>query len=493
LADTTDKTRKLATGETEVSSLPLAVDLDRTLIRTDSLIEHFLSSLFRHPRTTFLALRSLREGKAVFKKTVMSIAAMDGRNFPFNEQLVEYLRREKSEGRELHLVTAADQSVADFVAAEAGIFDSAVGSNNGHNLRGRHKLDYLQRRFPLGFAYAGDSRADLAVWQGARSAVLVGVTASTRRAVQAMGCAVELEIPPLRASIWDWLKLIRIHQWSKNVLLFVPLILGQSYRDPAAVLSVVLGFIAFGLTASGNYIFNDISDIAADRAHATKRYRPIAKATISAELAFAVAVVLVAAGLLLMTAQSFAAGGLLLVYLLSSLSYSVALKRLAMVDVFVLGGLYTLRILIGGYLVGAESSHWLVLFSFFFFFSLSLAKRHVEIVNAAAKLPPEATIKGRGYRVGDAPLTLAFGVGACLVSVMILSLYIATDMYPRSLYAQPQFLWGTAILVMMRASRVWLLSHRGELNDDPVAFALKDPPSMLMGAAAAGVLLLAIA
>jgi len=145
----------------------------------------------------------------------------------------------------------------------------------------------------------------------------------------------------------------------------------------------------------------------------------------------------------------------------------------------------------GGYLAGAAASHWLVMFSFFFFFSLSLAKRHVEIANAKRATTEDVSVIGRGYRTSDAPLTLALGVSTSLLSVLIFSLYIANDMYPRGLYHHPQWLWGDVILVMMWSSRIWLFSHRGELDDDPVSFALRDPPSLLMGLAAAVVLVLA--
>jgi 4-hydroxybenzoate polyprenyltransferase len=472
---------------------PLAVDLDRTLIRTDSLIEHFICSALRHPRKALLALRALRNGKAHFKSAVTSAVALDCSHLPFNEALLDYLRSERHEGRELHLVTAADQGIADVVAEKTGVFASAVGSSDGINLKGERKLAYLEDRFPDGFSYAGDSAADVLIWRKARSAVLVGVAKSTRRAVTAMGCIVEHEIAAERPAVRDWIKLMRVHQWSKNLLLFVPLILGHAFLNSLAVIASVLGFLAMSLTASGTYVFNDISDVAADRAHPTKRRRPIARGAIDAGGAFVAALFLIAAGVALMASQSLLAAGLLLAYLAMSLAYSSSLKRLALVDIFVLGGLYTIRVLMGGYLAGTEASHWLLMFSFFFFFSLSMAKRHVEIVNAALGTKEDVVINGRGYRASDAPLTLATGIATSLLSVLIFSLYIANDMYPRGLYNHPQWLWANVILVMMWSSRIWLLSHRGELDDDPVSFALRDPPSLIMGAAVAVVLVLAAA
>lgn len=289
------------------------------------------------------------------------------------------------------------------------------------------------------------------------------------------------------------MKLFRVHQWAKNILLFVPLVLGQAVFDLQALFPVVLGFIAMNLVASGAYVVNDISDIASDRVHATKRNRPIASGLIDAGQALAVALTLIIAGVALVLSQSLSAAVLLLVYLTATLSYSFALKLMPMVDIFVLGGLYTLRIVIGAELAGMANSHWLLMFSFFFFFSLSMAKRHVEIANAARASNTELPIKGRGYRTSDTPLTLCMGIGTNLVAILILSLYVATDIYPRENYAHPQWLWAIVVLVMMWSSRIWFLSHRGELDDDPVSFAIRDRISILIGVVTAAIFTLSIA
>jgi 4-hydroxybenzoate polyprenyltransferase len=472
---------------------PLAVDLDRTLLLTDSLVEQVLTVLFRHPRAAFGALTGLFHGRAELKRRVTTVAAVTAAELVFDDELIGYLRKEKDNGRALHLVTAADQRIADLVAGATGLFDSATGSKDGLNLKGANKLAHLERRFPGGFSYAGDSPADLVIWQGARSAVLVGVGGRVRQAVADMGVRIEADISRERPRLGDWLSLMRVHQWSKNALIFVPFILSQRFDDLAAIFSLLVGFLALSLAASGTYILNDIADIGADRAHRSKRFRPIARGLIDAGQAFVVAIALVVAGLLLAASQSLVAAGLILVYLAGSLAYSFALKRLAMVDIFVLGGLYTMRMVIGTALVGVAFSHWLLMFSFVFFFSLSMAKRHVEIVNAARSRPAgeDPWIKGRGYRTSDAPLTLSMGVGTTLLSVLVLSLYVVTDVYPHGIYRQPEWLWATVLLVMAWTSRIWLLSHRGELDDDPVAFALRDPASLVMGAGAGAALLLA--
>ncbi|WP_157289008.1 UbiA family prenyltransferase [Devosia marina] len=465
--------------------LPLIVDLDRTLLKTDTLIEQFVQLLFRSPMDALVALASIASGKAVFKRQVIDGAPVNVQALAFNEEFVAYLHEQKALGRALHLVTAADQRVANSIAKHLPIFDSVVGTNSDHNLKGNHKRDYLLSAFPGGFVYAGDSSADIPIWAVADAAIIVGVSPSTRRAVEGLPCEIEAEFEGRNRSAKQWMRLMRVHQWSKNVLIFAPLILAHLYLDLAAVRAALVTFLAMSLMASGTYIINDVLDIVADRNHKTKRFRPIASGDIDAGVALIAAVALILTGLGISMAVSMPVAGLLVLYLAITLSYSVILKRLVMVDIFVLASLYTLRIVIGVVALPVVISHWLLMFSFFFFFSLSLAKRHVEIVQAARKSDGDVPISGRGYRTGDAPLTLATGVATEMVAVLILSLYIVNDIYPETAYTRPEWLWGVVSMVLIWASRIWLLSHRGELNDDPVTFALRDRSSLMIGAIAA--------
>jgi 4-hydroxybenzoate polyprenyltransferase len=474
-----------ALEEVAGSPIPLIVDLDRTLLKTDTLVEQFLQLLFRSPMAAMRALASISEGKAGFKRQVIEGAPLNVQGLVFNEDFVAYLRGQKALGRHLHLVTAADQRVADSVAQHLPIFDSAVGTNANHNLKGTHKRDYLLAAFPGGFVYAGDSSADIPIWAVADAAILVGVSSSTRLAVEGLPCEIEAEFETRNRSAKQWMRLMRVHQWSKNALIFAPLILAHLYFDLAAVGFALVTFLAMSLMASGTYVINDILDIVADRNHKTKRFRPIASGDIDAGVALVVAIALILTALGIGMAVSLPVFGLLLLYLATTLSYSIFLKRLVMVDVFVLASLYTLRIVIGIVVLQVAISYWLLMFSFFFFFSLSLAKRHVEIVQAARKVAGDVPIQGRGYRTGDAPLTLATGVAAKMVAVLVLSLYIVNDIYPEAAYARPEWLWGIVSMVLIWASRIWLLSQRGELNDDPVTFALRDRPSLLIGTIAA--------
>ena len=474
------------------TSLPLVVDLDGTLIKTDSLVESLVASLLRKPLSIFSTALALMRGRWAMKSRLAELGLSRAETIPVREDLLAYLKAEKDAGREIHLASAADQSVANTIAERIGIFTSAEGSKDGVNLKGEHKLARLKARFPGGFAYAGNGRSDLHVWKEASSVILVAASRTTRRAALQLGAPIEREFPGEDISLAEWLRAIRLHQWAKNLLLFVPLVLGHRVADAEALLSVTLGFIAMGLVASGTYLLNDLSDLEADRIHETKRNRPIASGIIGAGTALVTAAVLIGAGLVGAVVLSVPFAGLIALYIAMTTAYSLYFKKVPMFDVFVLGTLYTLRLFMGMVLVDAPPSPWLLVFALFFFFSLSMAKRHVEIIKAAHVLPADELIKGRGYKPSDAPLTLVFGVAANLAAILILFLYIVNDAYPVDAYRNPGWLWLIGFFVFLWSSRIWLLSHRAELDDDPVAFAIKDPVSWLLGLLVLGLFALAV-
>jgi 4-hydroxybenzoate polyprenyltransferase len=473
------------------ASLPLVIDLDGSLNRTDSLVEALISVMLRAPASLPGVLAALFRGRPALKAHLAQLGFYKGDVLPLRPEIVSYLEDQKAGGRELHLATAADQTVAESVARRVGLFTSVVGTHDEINLKGRHKLAALQAKFPDGFAYAGDSAADLAVWSGAASIVLVGVSNRTRDRALRLGIPVEREFPRDKVSLKIWLKAIRLHQWSKNVLLFVPLLVAHKYSDPQAFITVLLGFVAMGLVASGTYLINDLSDIDADRMHPTKRNRPLAAGTISAAAGFCLALILIGGGLLgaLLIRPAFAA--VVGLYVCLTLAYSMHLKKQAMIDVFILGILYTLRIFMGMVLLNLQPSPWLLNFAMFFFYSLSMAKRHVEIVRADLA-DTTGLIKGRGYKASDAPLSLSFGVASSFAAILILFLYVVHEAYPVGSYRNPQWLWLIGFLVFLWISRIWFLSHRGELDDDPVAFAVKDPASLFIGLLTLGTFALAV-
>lgn len=470
---------------------PLAVDLDGTLCKSDSSIDALISVGLRSPKYIPKLWSALLRGRASLKSALSEIGAYRPESAPLRDDFVSYLREQKASGRELHLVTASPQPVADAIAERVGLFDSASGSFNDRNLKGDEKARHLQERFPEGFSYAGNDRADLKVWRHARSAIAVAAPPAIERRLSRLGVPVEQRFPAPKVKLGTYLRMLRSHQWSKNVLMFFPLVLAHQYTDPEAILRVTLGFLCMCLVASATYIANDLSDLDADRQHATKSRRPLAAGEVSVTSALLIALALGLAGMVGALALDKWFALALLVYAALTVSYSIRLKEIALLDVFVLGLLYTLRIVMGTVLIGGLGSPWLLVFSLFFFFSLSMAKRQVEIVRARQR-GDHGRIRGRGYEVTDEPLTLSLGIAANSVAVLLLFLYVANDAYPQNSYSSPQWLWAISPIVFLWSTRIWLKSHRGKLDDDPINFALRDGPSLLLGVLVAACFVMAV-
>lgn len=464
-----------------IGNLPLAVDLDGTLTSSDTLVDAFVQTLLRKPKHLPGVLLSLFSGRLAFKQKLLSIGAYQPQSSPLNEELIEFLKIEKASGREIHLITAAPQEIADAVAERVGIFDSATGSCN-ENLKGENKAAYLIEHFPNGFTYAANDYCDLAIWRRAKSAITVDVSSRVQREIAKLAIPIERNFEHKRPTLSTWLKLLRVHQWSKNILMFVPLMLAHQYSNVDAVITAIQAFICMGLVASATYIINDLSDLDADRQHATKRFRPLASGAISVGSGIAMAGVLGLVGVIGAIAIDPMFAVVVGAYILLTIAYSLRLKAIALLDVFVLGLLFTLRILMGIVLLHVPPSPWIIVFSLFFFFSLSMAKRHVEIVRAAER-GQIGRIKGRGYLPSDAPLTLCLGVSSSTVAITLLFLYVANDAYPAGAYTSPQWLWAVSPLVFLWTTRIWMKSHRGLLDDDPINFALNDLPSLGIGLA----------
>lgn len=295
----------------------------------------------------------------------------------------------------------------------------------------------------------------------------------------------EKAMPPILV----WLRAMRVHQWSKNILLFVPLFVGHAFSVQAVARSG-LGFVLLSLLSSATYIINDLADLEADRAHPTKRLRPFASGRLKVRHGFVAAPLMIAVALVgaYLLAPTFAAA--MVAYLAVTLAYSYRLKRVALLDVFIIGVLFTLRIVMGAEILGLPHSPWLLSFALAFFLSLALGKRHAEVMAATANHAEE--IAGRGYRGPDWPITLSFGIGVGLVSVVIMLLYMANDAAPSGFYHQPAWLYAIPALLTIWLMRIWLLSHRMVLHDDPVVFALRDTVSLGLGLAVAILFFLAL-
>lgn len=449
---------------------PLAVDLDQTLVRTDTLHEALLALAFRRPAGLVGAFLALRHGRAAFKSAVMERAPLDFSALPYDDAVLQLIADRTCAGGEVRLVTAADQKIADGVAAHLGLFPAAVGSDGRRNLKGPAKADYLAAEFPDGFDYIGDCAADLPVWRRAGSALVAGGTPSLTRQLAAENLSPTV-LPRRSAGLRSWVKALRLHQWSKNALLFVPLLLSREFDRPGLLLEVAVAFLLFGMVASATYLINDLSDLAADRKHSTKRFRALAAGLIPISTAVPLALVLLAGGLAGAFLLHPGFGAATAAYATLTLCYSFWLKRIALVDVAAIAALFAVRITAGMVIVGHAVSYWLVTFTAVLFLSLALAKRTTELVQAARTLKPVA---GRGYLPGDEPLTLTLGIAAGMVSVIVMVLYMTADAMPTGLYASRGPLLMIPAVLGLWLMRIWLLAHRGTLNDDPVVYALRD-------------------
>ena len=458
---------------------PLVVDLDGTLTPTDTLLESVLQLLKREPARLLVVPVWLAKGRAGLKESVASRAPFSADHLPLREDFVKFLRDERARGRRIVLATAAHRDIASAIAARLGLFDAVLATHGGVNLKGATKLKAIRESLGDDFVYAGDSSADLPIWKGARAAILVGVKPALAREVRRT-TSVEREFPAERAGLRTWLRSMRVHQWLKNLLLFVPLLTAFSFLDTAKLLTAVGAFIAFGLAASATYIGNDLWDLDSDRRHPRKRSRPFASARIPIVRGIAAASVLLAAALLLAAVLSWGFLIMLLIYLVTTTAYSWTLKEYVLIDVLTLSILYTLRILAGAVVVGVTTSSWLLAFSVFIFFSLALLKRCSELV-ALGQTGHHATA-GRDYRVTDLVVLWPLGVGAALCAVVVFGFFISAP-ETQTRYLTPQLLWLVAAGLIYWLSRLWIKTARGEMDDDPIVFAMRDFGSRVVVAA----------
>jgi 4-hydroxybenzoate polyprenyltransferase len=452
------------------NALPLVVDLDGTLTPTDTLLESILQLLRHSPWDVFALPLWLLRGRALFKATIAERCAFSAELLPLREGLLAYLRVQKSLGRKLVLATAADRRIADAVATRLGLFDQVLASEHGVNLKGRHKLAAIQAQVGSDFTYAGDSAADLPIWKAARSVIVVDASPGVAR--EALACnPVELVIEPAPFTPRLWVRQLRVHQWAKNILLFVPLLTSFAFADITRMAHSALAFAAFSLAASATYVFNDLWDLDSDRAHPRKQNRPLASGAIPIGVAVAVACALLVSAFAIAAQVNALFVGMLLAYLVLTTAYSWYLKTLAMVDVLMLAGLFTLRIFAGSMAVDVPTSRWLLAFSIFIFFSLALIKRCSELLTMEKQ--GRTTARGRDYRVGDLVVLWPTGVAAGLGSVVVFWLFInAPEVQQR--YATPELLWLIGFGLIYWLSRLWMKTARGEMHDDPLVYALID-------------------
>jgi 4-hydroxybenzoate polyprenyltransferase len=436
------KFQPFSAREQSPAAPPIVVDLDRTLVKTDLLLESIVALLRQRPWLVFALPIWLARGLAHFKQQVARHVSLDVSLLPYREKLLAYLKAQRKQGRTIALATAGDSRIARQVADHLGLFDLIVASSSK----------------------AGAAPADR-LFEGDR--------------LFEKGPAVALE----------YVRALRLRHWLKNLLVFVPLLAAHRVSDFALVARLLLSFLAFGCVASGGYLVNDLLDLQADRRHPSKRLRPFAVGDLPLSYALVTIPALLGLGFLIGKSLSSLFLAALLVYFGLSLAYTLVLKRIVVLDVIVLASLYGFRILAGSAAVSIWPSHWLLAFSTFLFLSLALVKRYSELV-VMSRLDGDRA-KARGYEHGDGELVAAMGVASGYLAVLVLALYINSET-AQILYRRNELIWLLCPLLLYWISHVWLTAHRGRMPDDPVMFAMSNPTSRILITLMAAMIVLAL-
>jgi 4-hydroxybenzoate polyprenyltransferase/phosphoserine phosphatase len=463
----------------------LVVDLDGTLIETDMLQESVLSLFTNHPGKVFNLPIWLFQGRAALKRRLAQLANIDFETLPLNQALIAFLRTEKARGRQLVLATASDSALATPIAQRLGLFERVLASDGGVNLKGQTKADRLVELYgDKGFDYAGNDAPDLAVWKHAHRVIAVGCPPLVLAKAKTLDPKA-MVFPSKPRAPKDYFVAVRAHQWVKNLLVFVPMLAAHQF-DMATLATGLKAFLAFSLCASSVYLVNDMLDLTTDRAHPSKSCRPLARGAVPLQHGVLMAALLLVASFVLAWWVNPGFSLVLGFYYALTSAYSIRLKQMVLVDVFVLAALYTLRIFGGAAALGIPVSFWLLALSINLFLSLAMVKRYTEL--KALRDQGGRRALGRGYRTDDLELLSSLGGASGYLAALVLALYINSSEVAQR-YANPSLLWPVCLLLLFWVSRVWLLAHRGEMHDDPVLFTLKDRPSQVLGLVGLGILL----
>jgi 4-hydroxybenzoate polyprenyltransferase/phosphoserine phosphatase len=465
----------------------LVVDLDGTLIASDLLLELWLAGIKRDPWNLIRAPLWLLRGRCHLKQKLAEQVQLDWMRLPYRKPVVDLIVQEKSKSAPVILASASPQSAVQKIAEHLGLFDHYMGSST-ENLKGKAKLAQINQLLQgRPFRYMGDSWADLDVWSGSAGAVAVNPSPGLYAKLQSVAQKSGMPVQVVKDQSFSWkliVKALRCHQWAKNGLIFLPMLMAHSLSDVERWKEALIAFVSFSAASSTVYLLNDLLDLESDRKHPTKKNRPFASGALPLSTGIASVPVLLLVSLVSATFLPQTYGLMIGTYLALNLLYSLYLKKELAIDVILLAGLYTLRILAGGVATNIPVSQWLLGFSTFFFFGLAMAKRYIELLRQADRDMP---LHGRGYHPNDASSVFALGVAGSCLSVLILVLYLNSDTASR-LYHRPEDLWLVAPCMLYWVCRVWILAHRKQIHDDPVVFALKDRATWLTLAAVAAVL-----
>ncbi len=467
----------------------LVVDLDGTLIKSDLLVESLFALLRKSPLMVFLVPFWLLKGKAYLKQAIANLISIDVTLLPYNRDVLDYITHEKSKGREIVLATASNKKYANAIGEYLKVFDHIVASDEHINMSGGNKGVELAKQFGANqFTYAGNANIDLEVWKYASSAIVVNPSKGLLEKVGKL-FTIEKAIDNRPSIIKTLLKAMRIHQWVKNFLIFVPLLLSHAFMEGHYWVQAILAFISFSFCASSVYLLNDLVDLSDDRAHSTKCNRPFASGDLDTVLGVALIPVLLISAFCIALLLPFEFGLSLLGYYIFTIFYSFWLKRKVLIDVISLASLYTVRIIAGSLALGMMPSFWLLSFSLFIFLSLAIIKRYSELLELREN--GKDKLSGRGYEANDLELLSSLGGSSGYVSALVLALYL-NSIEVVKLYSHPEYLWLICPVILYWISRAWLIAHRGVMHDDPIVWAIRDRLSHIVGIVVAIIVVAAI-
>lgn len=463
---------------TDKNNIPIVVDLDETLIKTDMFFEAMVHLLKAKPLLAIFIPFWLIKGRFYTKHKISSYVTPNVETLPYNEDFIEYLKAEKKKGRKIYLATATLKTIADKISDYLGIFDGVFGSENNVNLKGTKKKKVLIENFGVdGYVYAGDSPSDLKVWDNSHAAILVNADKKTANKAGKL-TKIEKEFNNKPNLIKLVIKQIRVYQWVKNILIFIPMLLAHNFFNSDMYLKGLAAFLSFSFSASFVYVLNDLLDLESDRQHPRKKKRPLASGNLLLKTAFFIAPILIILGLgIAFVALDTSFIITLIIYLIITNLYSFYLKKMYVLDIIVLSALYTIRLIAGAHAAGVELTLWLLAFSIFIFTSLATLKRYTEVLVMINQ--NKSKTKGRGYFTNDKDLLLSMGTSSGLLSVLVFALYVnSPDVL--SLYNNQEVLYLIGPVLLYWILRIWFKAHRGLMHDDPIVFAGKDPVSYLL-------------
>lgn len=461
------------------NEIVLVTDLDHTLIKTDMLYEAFLQLIKANPFYLIVIPFWLLSGKSKLKEEIFSRVEIDPAALPYRQSIIEIIKDAKNKGQKIYLATASHQKIADDISNYLDLFDGVFGTHKNLNLKGKNKAEKLINEFgENSFEYIGDNKADLKIWEKSSAAYVVDLGVGLHKKAEKIVKVKQVIKDEKKSFLKLFIKQIRVYQWVKNLLLFIPA-LGAHQLDSDIITKIITGFFSFSFIASSVYVTNDLLDLASDRVHPRKKNRPLASGDLSLITGIVSAPLLLFAGfgigVLFLDISFFIT---LVIYYVITTLYSFKFKRLVILDILTLASLYTIRIIAGGAAVSVEISPWLLAFSMFFFLSLALVKRYTELL--VMKDANKEKASGRGYEVGDSDLVRGFGTASAYISVLVFALYANSEQIMK-LYNEPYYFWGIAVLLMYWITRIWFLAHRGKMTDDPIVFTVKDKASWLIG------------